>query len=1026
MRLFKTALLIAGLSSVALGGPVGPPGGAPILNQNFLQVPSTFYVQHGTIAQGLKLPYLTIGQCLTTDGTGTVISISCLSGGGGGGPNGTINNATKLAVPYYSVTGSSNAVSGDYTNFRYDPTDQSLFVSSFQTNVADIVGGLKVGGATEMQAGAVQYFDNAANNTSAAIWNDGATGKQKLTIEGDDGITLIGPVTSSTMTVSSLTVTSLNATGAIFPNGFTTNGDITDTAKLSVNGVTTLFGPVNSPNYGYTMPDGSIIISTTQFIFNGSNAQTATSNISSGTYRTALQLPYLTPAQFITTDATGKVVNVGCGGGTSSLALSTGSASNSIIVSSPTSNIVVDSNTLTGSLQGSTTFFLGVNTSSIAAQGNTISLATLQTNQNLLAVSTTSLSASTVTLQNQANSIAVSTGALNVSTNSLQSQVNGKGVGTITGVVAGTGLTGGGTSGSVTLNLASATINNTSTLQSGATFYVSSGTVNSQLNLPYLKNYNLSPLGLGSNTIKPFLIASSGGITTTQIGTTAGTSNVGAGWWDNGTGYTMYLTGPADVNAADSLLYVQVNSSNTHGLQSAINGNSTCENGTCTSVGAFFNGTSFSGNTYAQGINASCSGPSTCYAAYLNSAGTGTNYGAYILNGAFFDAAPQVSTFTYGLYVGTLTIPALPNTILATNSFGQLISTTVTGGSGGGSSTTTVQLNGTTLSAQTTNFNFIPGTGLLVSGSTPTANNVSLTYSADTAVMLARATDQANTDRLCYASGASTTFACSMNPTLTAYTTGMCLTVVTSTNNVSFSTATLNVDTLGSKSILGFNGAALSTGAITTGDPLTVCLSSPSSTGWIIQGGSGSGSGGGSGTPGGSTNQIQYNNSGSFAGSSNFQFNGATVTVTGTGIPLVVTSSSPLNGVPITAMNIIGASSGTLAQGEGVEVNYKTQFDVGPLSVGYETFVPDNVTTGGAYGSTYRLFLGGTFLSGSPVYNNALTLSMEGSTANGGINLGAGSTNVPVDPWDVGIVTGGVGHAIAADARSSGGASAGL
>jgi len=50
----------------------------------------------------------------------------------------------------------------------------------------------------------------------------------------------------------------------------------------------------------------------------------------------------------------------------------------------------------------------------------------------------------------------------------------------------------------------------------------------------------------------------------------------------------------------------------------------------------------------------------------------------------------------------------------------------------GGSSSTTVQLNGTNLSANTTNFNFVSGFGTIITGSTPTVNNVTLTVLVDT------------------------------------------------------------------------------------------------------------------------------------------------------------------------------------------------------------------------------------------------------------------------------------------------------
>lgn len=79
----------------------------------------------------------------------------------------------------------------------------------------------------------------------------------------------------------------------------------------------------------------------------------------------------------------------------------------------------------------------------------------------------------------------------------------GSGAGTITGVTAGLGLSGGGTTGTVTLNLSTpvansyldsssvtlqgqAVIRSTSTLQAGSTFYVSSGTVSGQLTTGFL------------------------------------------------------------------------------------------------------------------------------------------------------------------------------------------------------------------------------------------------------------------------------------------------------------------------------------------------------------------------------------------------------------------------------------------------------------------------------------------------------------------------------------------------------------
>jgi hypothetical protein len=434
MKAFKALLLIGGLAGAAFGGPVGPPGGAPILNQNFLQPNATFYVPNGVVTTSFRLPYLVPGICTTTQSDGKIINTPC---GGGAG-------ASKLGVNWNGV---------------------SITTPTFALNAKSPIIVTAVGAGT-----------------TAEFTLDGTS----VTLQGQNVVKLSSVLTAgTTIFLSSGTIVTFNtnnmtAAAATFPNGLTSNGTILGTGQIQIYGVTTLLGPVISSNYGYTMPDNSVMTSTGNFVWNGSNPQTATANISSMSVRTALNLPYLTPGQCHTTDSTGKVVNVACGGGAASLALSSGSATNSVIVSTPTGNIIVDSNTFIAILQGSTSAFLQLNPSSVTLQGNSISIAGLLTSVNALAASTTTLSVSTAAIQSQVNSIATDTGTLSASTTSLQSQVNGKGIGTITGVTAGLDLNGGGTSGNVTLNLSPGStqyIRNTSSLQSGSTFYVSSGTV---------------------------------------------------------------------------------------------------------------------------------------------------------------------------------------------------------------------------------------------------------------------------------------------------------------------------------------------------------------------------------------------------------------------------------------------------------------------------------------------------------------------------------------------------------------------
>lgn len=89
-------------------------------------------------------------------------------------------------------------------------------------------------------------------------------------------------------------------------------------------------------------------------------------------------LGYNSSSQFICQSITGAA-----GGGASTLGISSGSALTSVIISSPTSNVVFSSNTMTISLQGTSTSFVTLNPSSATLQGNAISLSALNSSSTL-------------------------------------------------------------------------------------------------------------------------------------------------------------------------------------------------------------------------------------------------------------------------------------------------------------------------------------------------------------------------------------------------------------------------------------------------------------------------------------------------------------------------------------------------------------------------------------------------------------------------------------------------------------------
>lgn len=107
-----------------------------------------------------------------------------------------------------------------------------------------------------------------------------------------------------------------------------------------------------------------------------------------------------------------------------------------------------------------------------------------------------------------------------------------------------------------------------------------------------------------------------------------------------------------------------------------------------------------------------------------------------------------------------------------------------------------------------------------------------------TAVYLTRATDQAGTDKYVRSTTGNDTYVGSVTPALTAYTAGGCFVLNGDTSNTG--AATININSLGAKSILTRAGGALSNGDITANAPITICYDG---TQFIIQGDGGSGGG---------------------------------------------------------------------------------------------------------------------------------------------------------------------------------------
>lgn len=133
-------------------------------------------------------------------------------------------------------------------------------------------------------------------------------------------------------------------------------------------------------------------------------------------------------------------------------------------------------------------------------------------------------------------------------------------------------------------------------------------------------------------------------------------------------------------------------------------------------------------------------------------------------------------------------------------------------GSGASSSGyATVEVNGSALT-QRVILNLLSGTGIIASCVDATTKT-NCTYTLDSTVALTRATAQAGTDLKCAGTGTAGAQTCSLGSALAAYTANQVINYIPGTTNTT--TQTIDINTLGAKSILKHDGSALAAGDLT-------------------------------------------------------------------------------------------------------------------------------------------------------------------------------------------------------------------
>ena len=342
---------------------------------------------------------------------GDITGVTAGAGLSGGGSSGdvTVSLATPVSVAN-GGTGLSSLTAGDILYASAANTLSALSVGA-EGKVLKIAGGLPTWGTENAGSGTVTSVDSGAGLSGGPI-----TGSGTLAVGAGNGIAVSeNDVAVDVMTTESTATTSSNAGLEASANGLRLLGGCSDGQVLKWNTATSVWACQDDID---TNPGGDI------------TGVTAGAGLSGG-------------------GATGEVtLNIGSGTGMivsgDSIAVNVGTAANQIVQLDATAKLpAVDGSAVTG-----------LNASNLSS--GTVPDARLSGNVSLLgaAIDSADLTDGTIVADDTATTFLQAGSGVSISKGTASWTIAATGSGDITGVAAGTGLSGGGTSGDVTLSLA--------------------------------------------------------------------------------------------------------------------------------------------------------------------------------------------------------------------------------------------------------------------------------------------------------------------------------------------------------------------------------------------------------------------------------------------------------------------------------------------------------------------------------------------------------------------------------------------